>query len=142
MQKLLLEIRLGYSIIVAFGNMITTVKANKLEKISADEIGKLKKSGHISSVSSFDVGERKLNFKPSIDIRGKRGDEALDILRRYIDDATMVSATEVKILHGKGNGILRQLIRDYLATIDVVKSYKDEHVERGGSGITVVTLDI
>ena len=130
------------SIIVAFGNMITTVKANKLEKISADEIGKLKKSGHISSVSSFDVGERKLNFKPSIDIRGKRGDEALDILRRYIDDATMVSATEVKILHGKGNGILRQLIRDYLATIDVVKSYKDEHVERGGSGITVVNLDI
>ncbi len=130
------------SIMVAFGNMITTVGRDKLEKISADEINNLKKAGHISGISSFNVGERKLNFKPSIDIRGKRGDEALDILRRYIDDATMVSAAEVKILHGKGNGILKRLIRDYLDTMDVVKSYKDEHVDRGGAGITVVTLDL
>jgi len=122
--------------------MITTVGRDKLEKISADEINNLKKAGHISGISSFNVGERKLNFKPSIDIRGKRGDEALDILRRYIDDATMVSAAEVKILHGKGNGILKRLIRDYLDTMDVVKSYKDEHVDRGGAGITVVTLDL
>ncbi len=131
-----------YSIMVAFGNMITTVKADKLEKITDDEIKKLKKTGNISSVSSFNVGERKLSFKPAIDVRGKRGDEALDILRRYIDDATMVSAKEVKILHGKGNGILKQLIRDYLDTVDVVKSYKDEQVDSGGAGITVVTLDI
>jgi DNA mismatch repair protein MutS2 len=130
------------SIMVAFGNMITTVKAGKLEKITDEEISRLKKSGHISSVSSFNVGKRKLNFKPAIDVRGKKGDEALDIIRSYIDDATMVSATEVKILHGKGNGILKQLIRDYLDTIEIVKSYKDEHVDRGGAGITVVTLDI
>lgn len=130
------------NILVAFGNMITTVKVGKLQKIPDEEVSRLKKSGHISSVSSFDVGERKLNFKPAIDVRGKRGDEALEIIRNYIDDATMVSATELKILHGKGNGILKQLIRDYLDTIDVVKSYKDEQVDLGGAGITVVTLDI
>jgi DNA mismatch repair protein MutS2 len=53
----------------------------------------------------------------------------------------MVSAHDLRILHGKGNGILRQVIRDFLQSMDVVKSFKDEHVERGGAGITVVELD-
>jgi DNA mismatch repair protein MutS2 len=82
-----------------------------------------------------------LNFKSEIDIRGKRGDESLDIVRNFIDDATVVGVSELRILHGKGNGILKNLVREYLEGLDIVKTCKDEHVERGGSGITVVKLD-
>ena len=63
------------------------------------------------------------------------------IIQKFVDEALVVDVREVRILHGKGNGILRQLIRDYLATVDVVKSFKDENVEHGGAGITVVTFD-
>ena len=85
--------------------------------------------------------ERKLNFKSEIDIRGARGEEALNRVREFIDDALIVQHKNLRILHGKGNGILRQLVRDYLATVDVVKSFRDEHVDMGGSGITVVEID-
>ena len=85
--------------------------------------------------------DRKFNFKSDIDIRGKRGDEAIEKVRNFVDEAIVVGATELKILHGKGNGILKQMIREYLRTVDVVKSCRDEHVEHGGAGITVVILD-
>ena len=87
------------------------------------------------------MSQRKLNFKSEIDIRGVRGEEALKKVRDLIDDAIMVQHRNLRILHGKGNGILRQLIRDYLDTVDIVKSFRDEHVDMGGSGITVVELD-
>jgi len=77
-------------------------------------------------------------FRPTLDLRGQRVDEALSVLQKYIDDAVMLSITEVRILHGKGNGVLRQVTRDYLRSVKEVQSAKDEHVERGGSGITVV----
>ena len=79
--------------------------------------------------------------KPEIDIRGKRGEEAVDIVRSFVDDATVVGVSELRILHGKGNGILKSMVREYLNALDIVRSCKDEHVERGGSGITLVTLD-
>jgi len=88
------------------------------------------------------VSQRKLSFKPEIDIRGVRGEEAINIVRNLIDDAIMVQHRHLRIIHGKGNGILRQLIRQYLSTVDVVKSFSDEHVERGGAGITIVELDL
>ena len=69
-----------------------------------------------------------------------RGDEAINAVTYFIDDAILVGMARVRILHGKGNGILRQLIRQYLATIPNVTSYQDEHVQFGGSGITVVDL--
>lgn len=132
----------GKSILVAFGNMITTVKESKLEKLSRNEVKKLKK-GTASTVSatSFSLRDKKLNFRAERDVRGMRADEALDIVSHFIDDALMVNAREVKILHGKGNGILRQLIREYLATVPLVKSVCDEHVEFGGAGITIVELE-
>jgi DNA mismatch repair protein MutS2 len=130
----------GSSIMVAFGNMITTVREVRLLKVGEEE---LKKQSVVSSQSSFgyNLSERKLNFKPDIDIRGKRADEAIEIVKKLVDEAVMVSVHDLRILHGKGNGILRQVIRDYLHTIDVVRSCRDEHVERGGAGITVVELD-
>jgi DNA mismatch repair protein MutS2 len=127
---------------VAFGNMIITVKEIKLKKVNKDELKKAHKSGRISDISSFNIGERKLHFKPDIDVRGKRADEALDIVRRFIDDAIMVAVRLIRIIHGKGDGILKNVIRDYLNSLDIVKSCKDEHVERGGAGITVVELDL
>jgi DNA mismatch repair protein MutS2 len=127
------------SILIAFGSMITTVEREKLEHISSGQ----KKSSDKKSVNIVqNISERKLNFKSDIDIRGKRADEAMAIVSELIEDAVLVSVRHLRILHGKGNGILRQLIRDYLKTVDVVKSVRDEHADRGGAGITLVELDL
>ncbi len=87
------------------------------------------------------IVQRNINFKPEIDIRGVRGEEAINLVRELIDNALIVQHRHLRILHGKGNGILRQLIRQYLDTVDVVKSFRDEHIEFGGSGITIVEMD-
>ena len=83
-----------------------------------------------------------MQFRPDIDLRGKRADEAMDIVVDFIDEAIMVSARDLRILHGKGNGILRQLIREYLHSVDLVEWYGDAHVDQGGAGITVVRLEV
>lgn len=127
------------SVLVAFGSMITTVEREKLEHVSSGQ----KKASDKKSVNIVqNISERKLNFKSDIDIRGKRADEAIGIVSELIEDAILVSVRHLRILHGKGNGILRQLIRDYLKTVDVVKSVRDEHADRGGAGITLVEMDL
>jgi DNA mismatch repair protein MutS2 len=73
-----------------------------------------------------------------LDIRGKRADEAYKMIQRYLDDAIVLAIPEVRILHGKGNGILRQVTRDYVRSVKEVGMVKDEEIERGGSGITVI----
>lgn len=131
----------GKSIMVAFGNMITTLDEKKLEKISEKEYKKHTKSS-LRKVSGYnDFGERKLKFKPEIDVRGKRAEEALQVVQDFIEEAIVVNMGTVKILHGKGDGILRQLIRQYLETVDVVRSFRDESVQFGGSGITIVDFE-
>ncbi|MCX6301280.1 MAG: Smr/MutS family protein [Bacteroidia bacterium] len=117
------------------------VSADKIERISRAELKKSLKSGQAYTGGDPAVNQRKLNFKPEIDIRGVRGEEAIRQVQDLIDNALMVQHRNLRILHGKGNGILRQLVREYLATVDVVKSFRDEHVELGGSGITVVEMD-
>jgi DNA mismatch repair protein MutS2 len=132
----------GKSIMVAFGNMVTTVDEKKLRKLSRNEAKKIVRASAPGDRSSmFDLRDKKLNFRAEQDVRGMRADEALDRVSLFIDDALMVGAREVRILHGKGNGILRQLIREYLGSIQLVKAFRDEHVESGGSGITVVELE-
>ncbi len=129
------------SVIVLFGNMITTVDIEKIQKTIEDDT--VKTSGKANSTGFIhELHQRKLNFKPEIDIRGQRGDEALQTVTGFIDEAIMVDEKEVRILHGKGDGILRQLVRDWLQANDMVKKYHDEHVQRGGTGITVVELDM
>jgi DNA mismatch repair protein MutS2 len=89
--------------------------------------------------SFYDDLHKKLQtFQMTLDLRGKRADEAHSLIQRYIDDALLLSIPEVRILHGKGNGVLRQITRDYLATVKEVKKYHDERIEAGGAGITVV----
>lgn len=127
---------------VAVGSIISKVQKSNVEHISNNEYASAVKalpkqmSGH-----SEGLAERRLNFKPNIDIRGERLMEALEIVSRFIDDALMVGIGEVKILHGKGNGILKEEIRKYLRTVPGVVSCKDEDIQFGGSGITVVKLD-
>jgi len=101
-------------------------------------------TGHRKSKTYSDItkeiNEKAVKFNPSIDLRGKRAIEALDILKTYIDDAILLSVKEVSILHGKGDGILRNVLREYLQTVDEVEQISDAHVERGGQGITIVKL--
>ncbi|MGW8314109.1 MAG: endonuclease MutS2 [Bacteroidales bacterium] len=137
-----LEIR-GQNCVVAFGMLKTKTKLEQLEKIHAEEAGKLKvKDRSRVELGNWDVGARRLQFRPDIDLRGKRADEAMELVVDFLDEAIMVGARELRILHGKGNGILRQLIREYLHTVDLVEWYGDEHVDRGGAGITLVRLEV
>lgn len=127
---------------VAVGSIISKVQKENIEHISNNEYNNAVKSmPKQKSAHSEGLAERRLNFKPNIDIRGERLMEALDIVSRFIDDALMVGIGEVKILHGKGNGILKEEIRKYLKTVPGVVGCKDEDVQFGGSGITVVKLD-
>lgn len=132
----------GKQAVVAFGMIKSTVKLEQLEKVSKGQIKKeIQKSTFVSVGTADHIHEKKLNFKQEIDVRGMRGDEALQAVTYFIDDAIQVGASRVRILHGTGTGILRQLIRDYLHSVPGVSHYQDEHVQLGGAGITVVELD-
>ena len=128
--------------IVAFGQMKSTVKLAKLEAISNTQLKKeSKKYESLGNGATDEVRQRKLTFTSEIDVRGMRGEEALQAVMYFIDDAVMVGVSSVRILHGTGTGALRQMIRQYLGTVHGVKSYKDEHIQFGGAGITVVEFD-
>lgn len=133
----------GRKATVAVGEILTRVELSKLVPVSANQYRSLAKSTGkaVSGISmSSSISERKLNFKPSIDIRGMHLEEAIPTVTRFIDDALMVGMSEVSILHGKGAGVLKEEIRKLLRITPGVVSFADEHVERGGSGITVVKL--
>lgn len=129
------------SYLVSFGNIITTLPEKKLIMISNEEYHKALKATGQSRSATWNIGDRKLHFVPDIDVRGKRAEEALQTVMDFIDEAIVVAARDLRILHGKGDGVLRQIIRDYLKTVDLVKTFRDEHIERGGAGITVVELE-
>ena len=132
----------GKDAVVAFGMIKSTVKLDRLEKVSKGQIKKdIQKSTFISEQTSDQMHEKRLRFKQEIDVRGMRGDEALQTVTYFIDDAIQVGAQQVRILHGTGSGILRQLIREYLRSVPGVRDFHDEHVQFGGAGITVVELE-
>lgn len=124
---------------IIFGDMRTKMPVDRIEHASQPE-NNSKPSLNISRETRDAIDNRKLNFHQDLDVRGMRGDEALNAVTYFIDDAILVGMSRVRILHGKGNGILRQLIRQYLATVPNVSDYHDEHVQFGGSGITVVDI--
>lgn len=126
---------------VETGNLRFFVPADKIERISRSDLKKSLRANQVYKENDPEIVLRNLNFKPEIDIRGVRGEEAVNQVRDLIDNALMVQHRNLRILHGKGNGILRQLVREYLATVNVVKSFHDESVEFGGAGITVVEMD-
>ena len=132
----------GKNAIVAFGSIKTTVKVDRLERTNAQpkQIDVSTKSTFISTQTQDSMYEKKLHFKQDIDVRGMRGDEALQAVTYFIDDAILVGVSRVRILHGTGTGILRTLIRQYLQTVPGVRHFADEHIQFGGAGITVVDL--
>ena len=137
---------------VIFGDMRTKMRVDRLEGAvpqppsggSAGAAGEHKHADLAVQPSSRmtreTIDSHKVNFRQDIDVRGMRGDEAVNAVMHYIDDAILMGASRVRILHGTGTGVLRQLIRQYLATIPNVSSFRDEHVQFGGAGITVVEL--
>ena len=141
----------GKMAVVIFGGMKTKMRADRLEHAEKPKTSTTKAEernqaiagsyGVVSRDTRNVIDNRKLNFKQDIDVRGMRGDEAINAITYFIDDAILVGVSRVRILHGTGTGILRQLIRQYLATIPNVTHYRDEHVQFGGSGITVVDLE-
>lgn len=130
----------GKKATIAFGHILTTVAIDRLEAISNSEFKRQTRSDKPRTVVSVDISSRKLNFKDNIDVRGMRASEALEAVENFVDDAVMVGVTEIRILHGKGTGALKEEIRRYLRSNPGVASASDAHADRGGSGITIVEL--
>ena len=126
---------------VVFGEMRTKLRSERLEHAEAPQPTISSAIQTVGRQTRETIDERKLNFKQDIDVRGMRGDEALNAVTYFIDDAILLGMPRVRILHGTGTGILRQLIRQYLSTVPNVSHYADEHVQFGGAGITVVDLE-
>lgn len=129
----------GNKAVVVFGHLKTTVAVDRLTPSDAPKKDTtMQVATYLSRETRDSMRERKLNFHQDIDIRGLRADEALQQVTYYIDDAMLVGASQVRILHGTGTGALRELVRQYLSTVSSVNRYHDEHVQFGGAGITVV----
>ena len=141
----------GKQAVIVFGSMRTKMRLDRLEPAQAPAKEQTKTeernaqiAGSYASLGSgtrATIDSRKANFHQDLDVRGMRGDEAIQAVTYFIDDAILVGMSRVRILHGTGTGILRQLIRQYLATVPNVSHYRDEHVQFGGAGITVVDIE-
>lgn len=125
---------------VAFGQMMIMVELKRLKAVSSAEFKQATRPTTARTVVSVDIRERKLNFRDTIDVRGMRAAEALEAVEDLVDDALMVGVSTVTILHGKGTGALKEEIRRYLRTVKDVATIADDHADRGGAGITIVTF--
>src|SRR5690606_28720726 len=124
------------NVILAIGDLRSVVKRKRLQKVSNKQVPKeIKRTSQTSGLT-----EAVARFKPEIDVRGMRDEEALYEIEKYLDKAIMMSFPSLKIIHGKGDGILRKLIRGYLKKYSQVSRMEDEHPDRGGDGITYVYL--
>ncbi len=127
----------GKKAVISYGSITVKTILSSLEKIKKSSI----KSGIQRSSGTkrmFDINEKAAAFSPEIDLRGARADEALKKLQRHLDDAYLLGVPQIRILHGKGDGILRPAIREFLKEVPHVNRYRDEHPDRGGAGITIV----
>lgn len=129
----------GKQATVAFGILHTTVPIKRLKRTQA-ALPTASRATALVGATSNAQRQRQLDFKQELDVRGMRVDEAVQAVTYYIDDAVRFNAERVRILHGTGTGALRQYIRQYLDTIPAVRTYRDEHVQFGGAGITVIEL--
>lgn len=123
---------------ISIGDLKSKVKVSRLEKISHSEMKKEKKT--FAKRTGFDTNLKMMDFSPNLDIRGKRGEEILSLVQNFIDDGFMLGLKDLRIVHGKGDGILKDLTRNLLRGMNSVAKIEDEHADRGGSGVTLVTL--
>ncbi len=122
--------------VIAFGELRSVVKRNKLQKISKKQVKKIAQGSSYSG----SLNEALSSFKAEIDVRGMRGENAIQEIENYLDKAIMLGFSSIKIIHGKGDGILRKLIRNHLKGYKEISHFEDEHLDRGGDGITYVYL--
>lgn len=123
---------------ISIGDLKSTVKLSRVEKISQTQVKKEKKS--MSSTAGFNSNQKMMDFSPNLDLRGKRGEEVFSLVQNFIDEGYMLGVKDLRIVHGKGDGILRDITRNLLRTMQPVKKMEDEHADRGGAGVTLVTL--
>jgi len=127
------------AVTVIVGNITTKMPLDRVERVTSNEYrAAVKKAERPRQVYDTGIAERKANFKLELDVRGARVTEAIEAVMRYVDDAIMLDVPSVRILHGKGTGALREEIQKYLRTVPGVVSVADEHIQFGGSGVTVV----
>ncbi|WP_337041782.1 endonuclease MutS2 [Emticicia sp. 17c] len=125
---------------IAIGELKTNVKLNRLEKMSRKEFKEAVKESIKPKMTGIDLNEKMMNFSFNLDLRGKRGEEALGAVDTLMNDAIMLGYPELRIIHGKGDGILRNLVRQHLRTYKQVAGMADEHADRGGQGVTIVRM--
>jgi DNA mismatch repair protein MutS2 len=132
----------GNKAVVLFDNISMSINLNQLEGISKRKARDLdRKSSSNYNKLMTELHDKAANFQLKLDLRGERAEDAINRLQKFIDEAILLRIYDVEILHGKGTGVLRQVIRDYLSGIPEVKKFGDNHVERGGAGMTIVSLD-
>lgn len=134
----------GKDIEISIGELKSNIKLNRLEKVSRKDFKKAtsdKDRSPIPRLGGIDMNEKMMNFNFNLDIRGKRGEEAIMELDDLINNAIMLGTSELRVVHGKGNGILRDLVRNFLRKFPQVSSLKDEHADRGGAGVTIVKME-
>jgi DNA mismatch repair protein MutS2 len=126
------------------GNISSKMPLDKVERITSNEFkSAVKENAKPVSTIKMDtsISERKLNFKTEIDLRGERLNDAIEKVMHYVDDAIMVGVPSVRIIHGKGTGVLRDEIQKYLRTTPGVSKVRDEHIQFGGTGVTIVDFE-
>ena len=132
------------AVVVVIGNISSKMPLDKVERITSNEFKTaVKENSKPVSLIKYDssISERKLNFSTEIDLRGERLNDAIEKVTRYIDDAVMLGISSVRIIHGKGTGVLRDEIQKLVRTMPGVASARDEHIQFGGTGVTIVTFE-
>jgi DNA mismatch repair protein MutS2 len=123
---------------ISIGDLKSVVKINRLERISNAEMKKEKKS--LARRTGYDTNAKMMEFSPNLDIRGKRGEEILPLVQAFIDEGYMLGLKDLRIVHGRGDGILKEITRNLLRSMPPVAKMEDEHADRGGAGVTLITL--
>jgi len=123
---------------ISIGDLKSNVKLSRLEKISKTEVKKELKA--VERRGNYNTNEKMMDYSSNLDLRGKRGEEILPLIQTFIDEGYMLGVKNLRIVHGKGDGILREVTRNLLKTMPQVGKMEDEHADRGGPGVTLVTL--
>ena len=132
------------ALVITVGNISTKLPHDKVERITSNEFkSAVRETSRPASSIKVDtsINERKLNFSTEIDVRGERLNDAVEKVVRYVDDAIMLGVASVRIIHGKGTGVLRDELQKMLRTMPGVASVRDEHIQFGGTGVTIVNFD-
>lgn len=131
------------AVTIAVGSITSMMPLDKVERISSNEYKAATKAPEARIIQRVneDLNARRLKFSPEVDVRGARLQEAMDIVVHYIDDAIVLNVGSIRIIHGKGTGVLRDELQKYLRTVPGISSVRDEHVQFGGAGVTVVNFE-